>query len=55
MSKDEYTRLENLLTYLAETQETVADNMLKAEKRFAVTEKAIADLLSMIKKRIADD
>src|SRR6266852_2690113 len=49
MTKAEYTRLAGLLNAVAEKQKAVADNMLKAEKRFAITERAIADLLKTIK------
>jgi hypothetical protein len=51
MSKDEYERLKGLLSDVAEMQKTVADNNLKAEMRFALTEKAIADLLKRTKNR----
>ena len=51
MIRAEYARLKGLLNAVAEKQKTVADNMLKAEKRFAFTEKAIADLLKTIKNR----
>ena len=51
MRKHEYERLKRLLCDIAEMQKTVADSNLKAEMRFAVTEKAIADFLKTIKKR----
>jgi len=51
MTRAEYARLKGLLNAVAEKQETVADNMRKAEKRFAFTERAIADLLETIKNR----
>ncbi len=55
MTKGEYRRLNNLLKAVAESQRTFAGNMLKAAKRFATTEKAIADLLIVVKKRIGND
>ena len=55
MSKDEYTRLKASLNAVAERQRSIADNMLKAERRFAITEKAIADLLGAAKKRIGNE
>jgi hypothetical protein len=51
MREAEYIRLESLLKAVAEKQRIVAGNMLEAEKRFAVTEKAIMDLLNAVKKR----
>ena len=51
MSKDEYERLKGLLSNVAATQKIVADDNLKAEMRFALTEKAIADLLKKTKNR----
>jgi hypothetical protein len=55
MTKDEFIRLKRLLNAVAEKQKAVADNMLKAERRFVVTERAIADLLSATKKRITNE
>jgi len=51
MRKDEYERLKRLLSDAAKMQMTVADKNLKAEARFALTEKGIGDLLKTIKKR----
>ena len=51
MREAEYTRLEGLLKAVAEKQRIVAGNMLEAEKRFAVTEKAIMDLLNAVKRQ----
>lgn len=51
MTKDEYTRLKGLLDAVGEMQRIVAGNMLNARKRFALTEKALADLLTTIAKR----
>lgn len=51
MRETEYIRLEGLLKAVAEKQRIVAGNKLEAEKRFAVTEKAIRDLPNAVKKR----
>ena len=51
MRETEYTRLKGLLKGVAEKQKTVAENMLEADKRFAVTEKDIQDLLHAIRER----
>ncbi len=51
MTQHEYARLSGLLNAVARRQERLADKMLKAEKRFAFTEKAITDLLKTIKNR----
>jgi hypothetical protein len=55
MREVEYKRLEGLLQAVTEKQRTVADNMLEAEKRFAVTERAILDLLNAVKKRTGNE
>jgi|GEM_PF-3284671 len=51
MTKGEYKRLNNLLKAVAESHKRFAYNMLKADKRFAVTEQAIADLIKATKNR----
>jgi uncharacterized protein YqiB (DUF1249 family) len=51
MRETKYTRLKGLLKDVAEKQRTVAESMLEAEKRFAVTEKDIYDLLDAIRQR----
>ncbi len=51
MKQGEYSRLKRMLNDVAEKQKTVAANMRRAERRFAVVEKRIADLLNAIKKR----
>jgi hypothetical protein len=55
MREAEYTRLEGLLKGVAEKQRIVAENMLEVEKRFAVTEKDIYDLLGAIRQRRETD
>lgn len=52
MTKDEYGCLSDLLKAVAEKQKTFAANMLKAEKRFARVERAIAELLETVEKRM---
>jgi hypothetical protein len=51
MTQAEFARLKRMLEAVAEKQKIVADNMLKEEKRFAFTEKAIANLLKTVKNR----
>jgi hypothetical protein len=51
MTEGEYRRLNATLKAVAEKQKTFADSSLEAEKRFAITEQAIADLLKEIKNR----
>lgn len=54
MTEGEYKRLKGVQGAIAEQQRKLAANTLEAEKRFASVQKAIADLLMALKKRIAE-
>ena len=59
MTEREYDRLRRLLETIAEKQQAVGDRLLKADEGsavtdFACTEKALAELLINVKKRIGD-
>ena len=54
MTDEEYKRLRAIQNAIAEQERVFAAKAAAAEDRFAPVEKAIADLLVAVKKRIAD-
>jgi hypothetical protein len=54
MTEGEYKRLKRIQDAIADQQRKFAANSLEADKRFAPVQKAIADLLIAVKKRIAE-